>query len=233
MLDRHLDRLFRSADLIGLAVPWGREQVRQWVTDTLAANKDREEKSIKIIISGGVSDSLVPGGIPTIAIVVDSQHPLPAEWYEKGVGAITVKHHRYSPEAKTNNYIEAVKQIQVAKRKDAIEPIYYDETQVFEGSNSNVFAVIAGELLTPRSNVLSGITRNVLLEILKLDIPVKTKDFTIEQLLSAEEAFFAGSAKEILPITKIDGRPVGTGVVGKITEEVMQQFKNFTRSDRW
>ena len=233
LLEKHVDRLFRSAELIGLSMPWSKEQLRQWVCDTLAANNDGGEKAIKITVSGGVSDSLLPSGDPTITITVDPRHTYPAEWFEKGVGVITVKHRRYCPEAKSNNYIEAVSRAQAAKNSNAIEPVYYDETQVFEGAISNIFAVIGGKLLTPGSNILFGITREVLLQILWLDIPIEVKDFTIAELKEAQEVFLAGSNKEVVPVTQIDGTPVGDGAVGRITKEAMKQFRDFTLSNKW
>lgn len=233
MLSRHIDRLFNSAAAIDLSIPWSKQQVSQWVVSTLIANEESEEKAIKIYVSGGISSSLLPQGEPTIAILVDPLIPPPQEYYEKGVGAITVKHHRYTPNAKTTNYTEGVKQAQIAQKSDSIEPIYYDDTQVFEGSTSNVFALVGSALLTPRSRILEGITRGVLLEIVKLDIPVKAEDFTIEDLRGAAEVFFTGSNKEVMPITRIDGRAVGSGEVGAVTKECMRQFREFTRSDRW
>lgn len=234
MLDKHIDRLFHSAELIELATPWSKQQVRQWVMETLAANNDGEEKGIKIVISGGVSQSLLPENSPTIAIFVDTRHPFPAAWYEKGVGVMTVHFRRYTPEAKSNNYIEAVKQAQAAKKIDAIEPAYYDDTQVFEGATSNIFAVIGGKLVTPKSNILAGVTRGVLLELLPtVGIPVELRDFTFAELLSADEIFLAASNKEVMPVTRMDGNPVASGMVGPITKEVMKQFKDFTLSDRW
>lgn len=233
MLDRHIDRLFGSAKLIGLSIPWSKAQVKNWVEETLRKNNDGLEKAVKIIVSGGVSQSLLPSGDPTIAIVVDERHAPPQEYLEKGVGLISVKHTRYAPEAKTNNYIEGVKQAQIAKAEGALEPVYYDDHQVFETSNSNIFVVINNELLTPATHILHGITCQVLFEILKLDIPVKTQDFSIEQLRSATEVFITGSSKEIIPVTVLDGTMVGDGTVGLTTQEVLKQFREFTKNGRW
>ena len=232
-LKEHIDRLFNSADLIGLKMPWSQEQVQKWVLETLAANNSDEEKFIKIFVSGGVSNTMLPSEKPTIAILIDPAVQYPKEQYEKGIGVITVKHERYNPAAKSNNYIEGVKQTQQAQVIGAVEPVYYSDAQVFEGSNSNIFAVINGKLLTPKTNLLTGITRAVLLEILKLDIPIEIKDFTLDDLLRANEAFLTGSGKEITPITSIDGKPLGNGAVGAITKEVMGQFKKYTLSDLW
>ena len=232
-LREHIDRLFNSADLIGLQMPWSKEQVREWVLETLEANKTDEEKFIKIIVSGGVSNTMLPSENPTIMILIDPAVRYPKERYEKGVGVIAVKHKRYNPAAKSNNYIEGVKQTQRAKTIGAVEPVYYSDTQVFESSNSNIFAVIDNKLLTPKTNVLAGITRAVLLEILKLNVPMEVGDFTLNELLSSNEAFLTASGKEITPITSIDGEPVGNGKVGAITKEVMNQFKEYTLSNLW
>lgn len=232
-LKEHIDRLFNSANLIGLKMPWSKEQVQKWVLETLEANNTDGEKFIKIFISGGVSNTMLPSENPTIAILIDQAFQYPKEQYEKGIGVITVKHERYNPAAKSNNYIEGVKQTQQAQTIGAVEPVYYSDTQVFEGSNSNIFAVIDGKLLTPKTNILTGITRTVLLEILKLDTPMEVKDFTLDDLLQAEEAFLTGSGKEVTPITSIDGKPLGSGIVGTTTKEVMNQFKEYTLSDLW
>ncbi|MBI3631109.1 MAG: aminotransferase class IV [Candidatus Sungbacteria bacterium] len=234
MLSRHIDRLFASADLVGLALPWSKAKIAEWVMRTMDANKDPGEKAIKIIVSGGTSHSMLPSlDGPTIAIIIDPHRPFPREYYEKGAGVITVRHTRHIPRAKTNNYIEGVRQTQAAAKIGAIEPLYYDDSQILEGSNSNIFALIGGKLLTPKSNILLGITRSVLLDILSLPVPIEVADFSRDQLSEAKEVFFTGSNKEVMPITKIDGEAVGGGRVGNITKEVMRQFREFTLSDAW
>ncbi len=232
-LREHIDRLFNSANLIGLQIPWDKEQMQKWVMTTLEANQTAEEKFIKIIISGGASDTMLPAGDPTIVVLVNEAVAYPKEHYEKGIGVIAVKHTRYTPEAKSNNYIEGVKQTQKAHKLGAVEPIYYSDTQVFEGSNSNIFAILNGKLTTSANNILEGVTRSVLLEILKLDVPVEVRDFSFDELLSATEVFLTGSGKEVTPVTLIDGQPVGSGAVGPVTQEVMRQYQAYVYSDLW
>lgn len=232
-LSKHIDRLFNSAEMIGLTMPWTKKQVSDWVHQTLDKNKSKDEKTIKIIVSGGESNTMLPSKKPTIVIIVDPRHPYPMERYEKGSGIITVKHHRYNPTAKTNNYIEGMKQTQIADKNKAVEPLYFDDKQVFEGSNSNVFAVMGNRLVTPKTNLLSGITREIVLSEVKLDIPIEVRDFSIKDLLKAKEVFMTGSGKEIYPVTRIDGKKVGDGKVGRITKEVMRQFREYTLSDKW
>ena len=233
MLDLHLQRLLKSANHIGLSVPWCKKRIKEWVLEILNKNDDGEEKAIKVIISGGKSLSLDIKEAPTIAIVCKPRSFCNKDSYQNGIVVVSIKHARYSPEAKSNNYIEAVKQIQKAKGIDVFEPIYYDEKQVFEGSNSNVFAVIENKLLTPKSNILEGVTRKILLDILNLTIPIEEQDFSVSDLISAKEIFITGSNKEVMPVTKIDGLPVGNGKVGKITNLAIEQFRDYTLSDKW
>lgn len=232
-LQEHIDRLFNSAQIINLKIPWNKDQIKEWINQTLDANQTEEEKFIKIIISGGISNTMLPSSKPTVIILVDPVTQYPKEQYKKGVGVISVKFERYMPEAKSNNYIEGVKQTQIAQKIEAVEPIYYNDEQVFEGSNSNIFAVIGGELLTPADHILEGITRAVLLEILELNISLKVQNFTIDQLVKAQEIFLTASGKEIVPVTTIDGQAVGSGQVGPITKQTMKQFHVFTSSNLW
>jgi branched-subunit amino acid aminotransferase/4-amino-4-deoxychorismate lyase len=185
------------------------------------------------MISGGVSHSMTPKTQPTIIITVDPAVRYPERYYTDGIGITTVRFDRYMPHAKSNNYIEGVRQTQLAEQMGAVEPLYYSDEQVFEGSNSNVFAVIDNILVTPKSNILEGVTRRVLLEILYLDIPIEVRDFSLENFMVASEAFLSASGKEILPITSVDGKSFGVGKVGPITQEVMRQYHAYTASNAW
>lgn len=233
MLARHAERLINSAHMIGLALPWGADEVSAHVNATLAKNEKGGEKAIRIIVSGGSSTSLLPAGKPTLIILIDLHQPLPAKYYKEGAPVISTKYTRYTPAAKTNNYIEAVKQAQAGQTLGSVETVYYDDTQVFEGSASNIFALVRGTLLTPKSNILEGITRRVLLDTLRLSVPLKVADFSRDELMRADEVFLTASNKEVLPVTRIDDHAVGTGQVGEVTKEVMRQFRAFVESDAW
>lgn len=227
-LKEHIDRLFNSLDLMDLKIPWSKEQISNWVLETLNKNDLNQEWFIKISVSGGVSSTLLLQGKPTLIILLDPAITYPTTNYTNGVTAKLVKFQRSLPGAKSNNYIEAVKQFQSFAGKDIFEPIYYNDTQVFEGSNSNVFAVVDNQLITTKNNILAGITRNVLLDILRLNIPIKVKDFTKDQLLRSQEVFLSASGKGITPIVKIDNHKIGSGQVGPITKEVMKQYQEYT-----
>ncbi|TRZ52794.1 hypothetical protein D4R99_02060 [bacterium] len=226
-LSEHVDRLFKSAEIIGLQIPWSKTQISAWVKETLDKNDKNTEKTIKILLSGGKSHSMYQADLPTIIIIIDPYLPQPSSYYEKGVKVIAVKYKRPYPESKTTHYIEGIRQLSKVKNDDIAEIIYYDDSQVFEGAGSNLFAVINNKLVTTKSNIVEGITRNVLLEILQLDIPIEVRDFTFEELLNAAEIFLTGSSKEVRGVIEINGKAVGDGKVGKITKEVAKQYKDY------
>lgn len=231
----HIGRLYNSAGLIGLDVPFRPVTMRDWVFAALHANSSGFEKAIRIVLTGGVGpDSVTPSSDnPTTIIFIDKHTPYPDEYYEKGVGIIMVDHTRYVPGAKTNNYIEGVRQIQKARSLGAIEPVYYDKTQVFEGATCNIFALIDGKVRTPRTNILPGITRKVLLENLDLTEAIEVEDFNLNKLLKAKEVFLTASNKEVMPVTRMNNITVGDGNVGKITKEIMRQFRKYTKTGDW
>lgn len=231
----HIGRLDNSARLIGLDVPFSPDTMRGWVLNALKVNSTEFEKAIRIVLTGGVGpDSVTQSSDnPTTIIFIDKHTPYPNEYYEKGVGIIMVNHTRYVPGAKTNNYIEGVRSTQKARSLGAIEPVYYDETQVFEGATCNIFALIGNKLKTPRTNILPGITRKVLLEKLALAEAVEVEDFNIKELLGAKEVFLTASNKEVMPVTRVDNITVGNGKVGKVTKEVMKQFREYTETGDW
>lgn len=227
-LSEHIERLLNSAKLIDLKIPYTKQEIEKLVLETLAKNNKDTEKAIKIIASGGISSKMTQVGSPTFMIWIDDLALVPQEYYENGVGIITVKYKRYMPEAKTNNYIEGVKQTQIAESVGAIEPVYFDDEGLYESSNSNLFIIKDGKIYTQKENMLLGITRKVLLEILKPEFIVEEKNLKIEDLLGADEAFLTGSAKEILPIVKIDGKIFSLGVVGENTKKILEIWKKYT-----
>src|SRR5438876_139489 len=91
-LSGHIDRLFKSAEIIGLRIPWSKDQISEWVQETLEKNDKNAEKTIKILLSGGVSHSLHQTELPTIVIIVNPYIPPLASYYEKGIKAIAVNY---------------------------------------------------------------------------------------------------------------------------------------------
>lgn len=227
MMDKHLERLYESAKSISLPLPWKKETIAEWVLLTLEANMPIEgDAAISIIISGGPSQTLSLPEAPTIVIMVDRRMGSPAQDYVDGVHVLLSEFQRYRPHAKTSNYAEAVCQFNVAPG-GIHEVIYYSDTMIREGTRSNIFALIDGVLTTPKTDVLGGITRGIILEKLQLPIRVEARDFTVQELLSASEVFITATGKNIMPVIKINDTTIGGGEVGGVTSEVMAQFQSY------
>ncbi|OGK44271.1 hypothetical protein A2957_01190 [Candidatus Roizmanbacteria bacterium RIFCSPLOWO2_01_FULL_38_11] len=226
-LTEHIDRLFISAEIIGLQIPWNKEQIIGLVKETLDKNDKNTEKSVKILLSGGVSHSMYQAEKPTLVIIISPRKFKSASDYEKGIKVQAVKYKRPYPEAKTTHYIEAIKQLAIYKNDDINDLVYYDDSQVFEGSGCSLFAIIDNKLVTAKSNIIDGITRKVLLEILKLPIPIEIRDFSFDELQRATEIFVTGSNSEVRGVVEINGKPVEDGKVGEITKEVLKQYREY------
>lgn len=233
MLEKHIDRLYRSCQEISLNLPWPKKQIADWVLQTLRANESVEgEQVIRVTVSGGTSLTLSPAKIPTIIIMVEPRIPCPPKDYSNGVHVLLSEFQRYKPQAKTNNYIEAIRQFSSIP-KDIDEVIYYSEGMVREGTKCNVFAVINGSLLTPKTKILEGITRDIILNELQLSVLTEPRDFSIQDLLGASEMFITATGKDIMPVTKLNNTPVGDGSVGPIAKDAMNKFHDFLESNLW
>ena len=227
MMDRHIDRLFNSCQTISLNIPWSKQQITNWVQETVDANELRDEDMVmRIIISGGSSGTLMLAKTPTIVIIVEARMACPPEDYANGVRILLTEFDRYEPQAKTTNYVHAVRVMKAAPH-DVDEIIYFSDNMVREGTRCNVFALINGILVTPKMGILGGVTRGVILNDLELSIQAEARDFTVQELLSATEVFITATGKEVMPVTKINDALVGNGTVGDVTKEVMSKFKNF------
>jgi branched-chain amino acid aminotransferase len=230
MIDRHIDRLFKSCKAISLHIPWSKQQLIDWAQQTIEVNKlDNEDMAMRVIISGGLSATLTPAKTPTIVIIVEARMPCPPEDYANGVRVLLTEFDRYEPQAKTTNYVQAIRVMDAAPQ-DVDEIIYCSDNLVREGTRSNIFALINGILTTPRTSILEGVTRGIILGDLDLPYQVETRDFSVQELLSATEVFITATGKGVMPVTMIQDTSVENGLVGDVTKEVMTKFKLFFES---
>lgn len=228
-LEDHINRLQNSARLIGLACPWSSSEIIDITLQTIARN-DYPEANIRLLITGGDSeDSISPGQQPRLVVTVGPVKRFPEQWYEDGVKIITARLNRYIPGAKSIDYIRAIVTLNDARAVGAVESIYVDiDDHVLEGTTSNLFAVINGRLVTPAEDILPGITRNVILELVKEDFQVELRNLPRAELLQAEELFLASSNKEVLPVCQVDDQPLKIAP-GPVTGRVLELFRAYTQ----
>jgi len=233
LLKEHLDRLLASAQTIDLELPKSLSEIEGLVLKTLKKNYSKKEKAIRIIVTGG--QSLSPAFTqakdkPTLIITVDPKHQYPLAHYQHGVKVITYEHTRQIPEAKTLNYLAAIKAQKQARRQGAVEAIYLSKGKITESTTSNFFAVINNQIITPKSNILLGVTRQKVLELAKPIVPIKKRSINIKEISAFQEAFMTSSNKEVMPIVQIDNQRIGRGKIvtpGPITKKLIAEFKIF------
>lgn len=235
-LKAHMDRFENSAELVKLDLPYSVKELYDAVKLTIRENELKECYIRPIAFYGYGKMGLNPEGAPVnVAIAVWPWGSyLGEEGLEKGVRATFTNWKRIHsnilpPHSKTvANYANSILAKLDALERDYDEAILLNmEGNIAEGPGENLFMVKDGEIITPplSSGVLEGITRNSILQIAEdMGIPAGEEDFTKEQLLDADEAFFTGTAAEVTPIREIDGKEIGEGRRGEITEKLQKKF---------
>lgn len=229
-LPAHLERLQRSAALIGLELPQPLSHINDIIHEALDRNS-LAESAIRIVVTGGDSpDNLVPVESAARLLVMVTPAPvLPAEWYTQGIKVITHQTERYMPEAKTLNYIPAIMAMQRARHQQAVDALYVDSQQhVLEGTTTNVFAFYGDTLITPGDGILRGITRQAVVDAAAGIFDVRVQPLTYAELLRADEVFITSSNKEICPVRQVDEAIIGEGRPGSNTARLSQLFRAYT-----
>jgi branched-chain amino acid aminotransferase len=232
-LDDHLKRLLNSAKLIGLKHNYNLKFLRKITLQTLKKNiKKGLEYNIRIILTGGNSKDFITPSKPNLIVMITPLKKLDEKLYQKGGKLITKISEGILPQAKTIIYTSAVKFIQEAKKKGAIEVLLLDKNKkILECTTSNFFAVIDGKIITPSTEkILSGITRKIVIYLAKkLKISVIERDINFNEIKKFDEAFITASNKEILPIIQIDNFKISSQP-GPITKTLINEFKYLTQN---
>ena len=227
-LEDHLVRLERSAELVDLPLPHSRDKLRQIIQDTLNKNTFKES-GIRIIVTGGDTDEFfTPSGKPSLLVIVMPLPHYPESNYSDGVKISTAKMERFIPEAKTTNYTFGEVAMKKAKSidPDVFEVLCVDrQNRVTECIASNVFAFFGNTLTTPGSDILYGITRQVVLELADPLSPIEIRDIYVDEIKEADEIFITGSSKEIVPVRAVDDVIIGNGACGPETKKLMDAFR--------
>lgn len=229
MLREHLDRLYHSARMIGLAIPYPKTRLEHIVLTTINKNQG-DNLTIRIVVTGGVSSSnILPEGNSSVAVLIRPRQPYPARYYQKGVKLITYEHQRATPEAKHLDYLTAVMAKSAAEKKGFFDALYTYKNQVLECTTANFYIIHEGMLITPRTDILHGVTKKVVLKIAQTWLPVAEKNINLNELTTADEAFISASDKEIMPVVRIDQTKIGDGRPGKFTQKITAEYRRLTR----
>ncbi|MBU1042831.1 MAG: branched-chain-amino-acid transaminase [Candidatus Omnitrophica bacterium] len=241
-LNEHVDRLYESAHTIMLQIPINKKQMIKAIIDTLKVNK-LKDAYIRVVVTRGVGDlGLDPRKCKTatIIIITDNIVLYPKELYQKGMEIITVPTVRnlvnaIDPQVKSLNYLNNIMAKIEATNSGYQEAIMLNSMGlVAECTGDNIFLIKNKQLYTPPQSMgtLRGITRDAVIEIAKKS-KIKTHEsmLTRHEVFNADELFLTGTAAEIIPVVKVDGRLIGNGKPGKITLSLLNGFNKITRND--
>ena len=236
----HLQRLFESAKAIRLTIPYTAAKIEETIYETMAAN-NFQDCYIRLIVTRGVGTlgldpNRSPG--PTLIIITDLIRLYPQEMYDNGMAVITssvIRNHpnALSPRIKSLNYLNNI--LAKIEAIDAGVPeavMLNHEGYVAECTGDNIFIVKNNEVLTPPASdgSLEGVTANVIKNLCKASfIPLHERRLERHDLYIADECFLTGTAAEVIPVTKIDGRAIGTGEPGPITKKLHAAFHRQVR----
>ena len=236
----HLDRLFQSAKAIRLNIPLTREQLRAAMEETAKSN-NFTDCYIRLVVTRGVGSlglSPVRCEKPSVFVITDLLELYPREMYDKGMAVITSSLCRNHPNAlpariKSLNYLNNILAKIEAIDAGVPEAIMLNyQGNVAECTADNIFIVRGGQVQTPTTSdgILEGVTRQVIIDLCRQrQIPVIEKVLQRHDLYVADECFLTGTGAEVIAVTTIDGRPIGTGQPGPITRQLTEAFHRRTR----
>jgi len=240
-IDEHLRRLRNSAHEISLEIPLTDEQMIEEIHKTVVA-AGNPESYIRIIVTRGVGEMDIDPETctePNVLIFVKSILHYPEENYKNGINIALVSIKRNPKEAlnpgiKTGNYLNNILAKVEARKTGAADALMLNPTgQLTECTTSNFFFVRDQRLMTPSLNcgILSGITREVVLRLARENgVLVEEGEWPADVLQNAEEAFITGTVKMVMPVTTLDGRPIGNGKPGPITKMMMRLYQDVLKS---
>lgn len=242
-LQDHTDRLFRSAHILNMKMPFTKEQVNDAQIQAVRENNLDEAYLRPMAFLGSEGMGLRADNLKVHLIVAAWSWPsyMSPEARELGIKVRTSSYTRHHVnitmcKAKANgNYINSMLALNEAIASGCEEALLLDnEGYVAEGSGENIFILRDGVLHTPElTSCLEGITRQTILEFAReLGIPVRERRITRDEVYVAEEAFFTGTAAEVLPIRELDGRLIGEGKRGPLTETLQSMYFAAVKGER-
>jgi len=241
-LHLHLARLARSAALAGLALPWDEARCASELTRTLEASRGGDapdpeaapwnvgERSVRVLMTRGGGEQ-APEVPPAAVIIAEPLHGPPRRAYQEGVKLLLVEadRGRIDPAAKTGNRLTHVLALRAARQAGAHEALFVDAAgRVTEGTSSNLFAVLGGQLVTPplAVGILEGVTRGVVLALARQEgLSVAEAPLLAGDLARADELFITSTAREVLPATRLGEAAVGDGRPGLLTTRLHAAFR--------
>ena len=232
-LSDYLDRFERSAGLLGMELPTDRTTLSELVQELIARTSPiaaaGADFGIRFLLTGGPSvDGFSRSAEPTLLVLIEPiTNPNPHD-IEQGIKLLRCEYLRDLPEAKTTNYLNAVRLYPRMKAEGAAELLYCWQGSVLEASRANIFAFFGNTLVTPLAGILLGNTRRTVLELASGQFDIEERALREEELALADELFITGSGRMLTPVVQVDSLTVGGGRPGRKTQVLIDAFETAT-----
>ena len=219
----HLDRFLASAQKMGIQHSYSKETLKLLIEELATMSKD-ECLGVKMILTAGDSlngfDPIGESNLYILPQVFSFADPV------RGMKLMSIEYQREMADIKSLNYAFALRNWAEVKAKGFDDVIYHTHAHgVSESSRSNLFFVKDGVFHTPQSNILEGITRKHVMDLIQQKYTLKLGDYSLEEFMQADEVFTTGSTKRVVPITQIDNHIIHSGKRGPYTEEIFGRFE--------
>ncbi len=229
-LNEHVKRLRHSANALGIKFKESDSFIKEKVLEgvkILEKQSKAQNVGVKIIVTGGDSGYLGIENTGRLFILFFPLLQLADSFFTKGVALSTVSLKRIMPNVKSLNYLSAAVAYDDAKKKDCYDALYLDEKDnILEGTTFNFGVIVGKKLITAKDGVLPGITMDKALRIAKkVGLTVVRKSISKKEMAQADEAFLTSSFREIMPVTKVDGKKVGKGLPGRYCQEMLLLYR--------
>lgn len=202
--DLYLDRFYASAAQLGLEIPYTRDAFKEHAHELIQQN-DFQHSGLRFVLTGGNSADGFTPTTPNFFMMNQPYKSPTAEMYANGVKLIGLEYIRSLPQIKSLNYLRPIQQLARWKSEGAYDLLYHQNGVITESSRSNFFIIHNEKVLTPKDDILLGVTRKKVMEcISELGIPLEETLVTMEMLKDVDEAFITSSTKGLLAIRQVD-----------------------------
>lgn len=221
-LEDHFSRFYNSAKEMNIELDVDRTKLKLSI-DELMEKNNLPNSGLKFILTGGFSSDGYTMSKPNL-IITQTAFTVDPNSFHSGIRLVTYEHQRQLPQIKTIDYLQAIRLQSYVKENKADDILYFNNGNILECPRANFFIINDDNIITPKTNILKGITRMKILDMKIEGYEIVEKDISLKDLETANEAFISSSTKNALPVLSIDGKIIGDGKSGKITERVNQKL---------
>lgn len=231
LLDEHLRRLENSAKMMGMKNYAPAAEIRRVIAAGM--KKTRGDTLIKILLTGGTGDHITPHGRSDLVVFFLPFRAHPESHYQKGFRMMTAKLQRVLPLAKSVDYFPAILAQLKAEGRGFDEAIFTDGQRVLEGTTFNIAVIRGRDFITPKKDVLEGITMLAVLRLVpRLGLRVVRRDLKFQDLRRADEMISTSTIREVLPVVQVDKIRIGAGRPGKYAKLLLKEIRKYATKNK-